>query len=48
MDNISDEFDSTNIHRTVKLMEEVDKLKQLIRSSAPKKRKDDDTTKTYW
>jgi hypothetical protein len=48
IDNISDEFDSTNIHRKVKLMEEVDKLKQLIRSSAPKKRKDDDTTKTYW
>jgi hypothetical protein len=29
-------------------MEELDKLKQLIRLSTPKKRKDDDTTKTYW
>jgi hypothetical protein len=48
IDSISDEFDSTNIHRKVKLMEELDKLKQLIRLSTPKKRKDDDTTKTYW
>jgi len=47
IDSISDEFDSTNIHRKVKLMEELDKLKKMILPPSSKK-KDDDNIKTYW